>query len=128
MTIPDYCEGVPITDLGGYTGRGVPQIFSVYVVTNVQDSAYDPEKLYDKHEHVYYDVNVTLPKYLKEITLSRPYEETRSVMEDGLLVGYTFTTRCYFTIDESNEYFYTKEGKVYDKKTDTLYDKEFVYQ
>lgn len=139
ITVPDECQGYRITQLGGYVGRGVPSPFGVnvpledlvaaeeYFATNemyffdglVQQ--WDGYFLHDVDFNLYLGVNIA------EIQFVSMGIYFAVVTEDN---GDTFATayrpRFTITCDEDNHHFYSLEGKLYERGTDTLCS-EFTY-
>ncbi len=132
IVLPDYYEGIPITDLGGYIGRGYPMPFSVDVdflgadYEKYSDCYCTDEKYLHDEDLDWWDdcvihnvyLQITLPKYLKSITyVSYDVFVGEIVNGDGSVSAEIFRPICCFTIDADNRYFYSKDGKIYDKNT-----------
>lgn len=129
IRIPDEYEGIPITRLGGFTGIGVPTPFDIYLMTDVpEDSPYyglvytDPSfaDLTDPYTVEDLVFKLHLGKNIEQIDLVSSSVYYPSINEDGSI---TFLhPLVYICCAEDNPYFYSKDGKLYDKTTDTLID------
>lgn len=127
IVIPDEYEGLPITRLGGYTGRGLgcPFTFSCYQTEKNNVYIEDPSTYSFDFEYEIKEVVYTL--YMgKNLTKIVDVEMDRYYLleENGAFVFYR--PCVYIVCDEENPAFYSKDGKLYDKKTDELIT-EFVY-
>ncbi len=134
IVIEDNYKGIPITELGGYFGRGVPCPFYVLAKIKTPDvnqnfiAKYDADFIYTDNVQIHeYYVNINLPSTLKSVTYA-----TKDVFcssygnNDGEEIMDIYIVRCKIQIDDSNKYFYSIDGKLYDKNTNTLIDK-FIY-
>ncbi|MBQ8550352.1 MAG: hypothetical protein IJ426_03340 [Clostridia bacterium] len=137
ITIPDKCKGIPVTNLGGFTGKGYPHCFTVSV-----DSIYDnfndylPDSgsvpnpndpfidLYSSFEEQGKCIYVDLPfvlnigKNIKKI-YSICTSEACHINDDGTMTVYRpviSEIRC----DKRNKKFYSKDGKLYYKSSNKL--------
>ena len=134
IIIPDIYEGWTVTELGGYYGRGVPTPFYFYVMDESFDDRFDEKYstdesyIYDESLELWQDykihdtiINVTLPKNLESVTYSEKVIEVGiTEREDGTRFADIYRVKCSFMIDESNPYFYTENGKLYEKKSGEL--------
>ena len=134
IVIEDNYKGIPITELGGYFGRGVPTPFCVLAEIETPDvnrnftTNYDSDFIYSDNVQIHeYYVNIYLPLTLKSVTYTikdvvcSSYENN-----DGEEITDIYIVRCNIQIDDSNKYFYSIDSKLYDKNTNTLVDK-FIY-
>lgn len=140
IVLPDDYNGMPVTELGGYVGRGYPCPFLVeplflnedethyYVISRDEDLA---EGTTSTTEVITHNItyHVLLPKNLKELVyvhgryiyLKKSKESADTEPVEVYRILY------YFELDESNPYFYTENGKLYNKKTNELID-AFIYE
>lgn len=138
ITIPDKCKGIPVTNLGGFTGRGYPYFFGISVYSlydNSEDYLPEPEEidpsssfpledLYSSFEEQGKCIYVDLPfvlnigKNIKEIYTICTIEAYH-VNDDGTMTVYRpviSEIRC----DKRNKKFYSKDGKLYYKSSNKL--------
>jgi len=137
ISLPSEYDGIKIDKLGGYFGRGVPSPFWVEI-TNLKDlypenatffsADYNPDDIVDEtHRVVFCTVMITLPDNLKELY----YIENANLAngaeweEEGTTIRELIVTKYYFILAETNEYFYTENGRLYEKDG-TLVD-QFIY-
>lgn len=135
IELPDEYDGRPVTELGGYFGRGVPTPFCIeyrpenregqyFSTTESADGDFSWLGEYEMHD-IY--VTVSLPKHLKAVTYAcKNVLGIETTKPDGSTFTELYRVRCFFVIDESNRYFYTVDGKLYDKKTKESID-DFIY-
>ncbi len=136
ILIPDEYEGTPITRIGGYYGKGGPMPFVISVselymnapeesryhtVFSGDISKFDFPDEYNVENLVF---NLNMGKnieVIKNVTMDVYYPH---INEDGSVTFYhpVVNINC----SEENEYFYSENGKLYDKKTDELIT-EFAY-
>lgn len=142
IVIYDEYEGKQVTSLGGNYESGAPICFQIevpeyklYYVENSLESDYIQVGNYrlDNHDRIYFDgveidyeeytYHIKLPKYLNTIYYIYPSNSYAlgkvSYTEDKTIAKF-YIINYYFEIDSSNEFFYTKDGLLYDKKTNTL--------
>ncbi len=129
IVLPSVYEGHTINELGGYIGTGVPTPFSI--VFEGEDWFPDaPDEWYTTmEEYLYTDFfegyEVKVEDICFQITLPSGLERIKNLRCDDILCGevtaeklvYVLRPVYYFEIAESNEYFYTQEGRLYDKQT-----------
>jgi hypothetical protein len=137
ITIPDDCNGVPIKRIGGYYGRGVPTPFFISVadlyINAPEDSDYNSVFSGDINE---YDISeeYTIKDIVFHLNIGKNVEIIEFVVmdkyyphinEDGSIVFYhpVVNIEC----SSENNYFYSKQGKLYNKNTDKLVS-DFVYE
>lgn len=140
ITIPDEFRGAPVTALGGYIGRGVPAPFYVYF--NIEDSISEEYETFStdddcmqflvdsttKVEVLNVEFTITLPKHLKKITKTSLITVTCQKHSDGQNVLLKVFRPVYcFEISEQNEFFYTKDGKLYYRETNQLFS-DCIYE
>ncbi len=134
IVLPDTYEGVPVVALGGVFGRGMPCVFDVEIsagsfypdadryfdtLTEYLDTA--PDMIGDAYEVEEIFFTVTLPAGLQEAKRVNAYVSCAEYDNgDGTTYVKVLRPRISFSISEENGYFYTKNGKLYDKKTDEL--------
>ncbi len=133
IILPNEYNGIPITVLGGYFGRGVPTPFNV-----IFDSPHEEGKGFitwnDETDDSFKDATIhdltlslILPKNLKSIDYVEKYVHgVELTNEDGTTHAEIYRVRLCLSIDENNAYFYSEDGKLYDRKTNQLIN-EFIY-
>jgi len=140
IVLPCDYNGIAIKELGGYFGTGVPCPFGIDIdIENIYTDAdrylsVDDEDIWDETLGRWtektvedYDFIITLPKHLEDATyISACSFVAEYDKGDGIIYAKIIRPRYYFIIDESSEYFYTKEGKLYEKETGRLIT-DFIY-
>ena len=138
ITIPDNYEGMPIKRIGGYFGRGVPMPFSVSLadlyMNAPEDSIFaaifsgDINKLeiIKNENYVIEDVVFTLNigkniEIVEFVDMDKYYPH---INDDGSITFYHSVVNI--NCSDENKHFYSKDGKLYDKKTDELIS-DFAY-
>ena len=130
ITIPDEYNGFPITRVGGYYGRGVPTPFEI-PLNELHIHTTDG----DEHHIVFngptYDLasvpnNATITELVFRLHIGKNINTIEYVAMDV----YTNTDKngnttyyrpvVYITCAEDNPHFYSKDGKLYDKKADEV--------
>ncbi len=135
ITIPDEYDGVPVRRLGGYYGRGLSQPFSLSFAdlymnapeNSVYASVFSGEHLqYVEDEFSVVDIPVVLNigKNIETIYHVDMDEYYPHVNDDGSVIFYH--TTVYINCSDENQFFYSKNGKLYEKKTDKLIT-DFAY-
>ncbi len=136
IVIPDEYEGKPITQIGGYYGRGVPTPFYISVwdiyVNVPEDSEYhtlyssDIRNFDINADYTVQDIVFTLSlgkniKSIKNVYMVHYYPH---INEDNSITFYHPVVKI--NCSEDNKYFYSKDGKLYDKNTNALIE-DFAY-
>lgn len=126
IVIPDTFDGKKVTSLGGFMGRGAPTAFHI-----VLPDEYEIE--YSDERNARPDDNVPIENILFTLYLGENISEFKCVDCKNLLYckgndGNTFYIRLEFYIEcsENNPYFYSNEGRLYDRNDDSLV-KDFFY-
>ncbi|GEM_PF-2015323 len=138
VVLPDEYRGIPITELGGYMGRGYPCPFLIEPIFIEEDEEHtvfqsSVEFFEEKtgKEYLYRDIvyHVVLPKHLKEIVFVHgdAYYFVENNDEASTEPITVYRILYEFEMDEENPYFYTEDGKLYEKKTSALVD-DFLYE
>lgn len=125
ITIPDEYKNKPITRIGGYFGRGVPSPFCISLeelYMNAPDgSEYDSVfsgDIDDNYSVEELPFTLNIGKNIKTIEYIEMDMYYPHINEDG---GVTFYQAVvYVNCSEDNKYFYSKDGRLYDKKTKEL--------
>jgi len=137
ITIPDEYGGFPVTTLGGSTGTGYLCPFGISLASYVNtpkgsefDSPFSVVGDLDDYEFSE-EYNVECPVFrlvigknievIEHVEMNNYYPH---INEDGSITLYHPVV--YIICSEENEHFYSKDGKLYDKKTDELIT-EFAY-
>jgi len=135
ITIPDEYEGVPIKQIGGYHGRGVPSPFCIdlsFYLNAPKESKYDAVFGGDLDK---FDIaeDYVIEEILFELNIGENIETVEYVSmddyyphinEDGSITFYHPVVNI--TCSDDNEHFYSKDGKLYHKATDEVVS-EFAY-
>ena len=135
ITIPDEYDGVPVKRIGGFYGRGLPQPFSLSYAELYMNAPEDSEYAsVFSGEHLQYvddefsvvDIPVVLNigeniETIDYVDMNKYYPH---VNDDGSIIFYHITV--YINCSEENQFFYSKDGKLYEKKTDKLIT-DFAY-
>ena len=130
ITIPDAYEKTPITRLGGYYGRGNSTPFFIDIseiyINAPEDSVYHHSFCGDLNsfpisedntvEAVVFNLNIGKNIEVIGVVDMRVYYP--HVNEDGTVTLYHPVV--HVTCAEENKYFYSENGKLYDKKTNEL--------
>ena len=136
ITIPDEFDGKPIKRIGGTYGSGVPSPFSISVASLYMNASEDSEyggiyhgDLKDFNIAEEYRVEdvcfvLNIGKNIETIEFVDMDEYYPHINEDGSITFYHPVV--YVKCAEDNPYFYSKDGKLYDKKTDALIS-QFAY-
>lgn len=136
ITIPDDYNGIPIKRIGGYCGRGVPAPFFISLaelyMNAPEDNEYDAIFNGDINEfeiledYVIEDVvfNLNIGKNIEVIEFVVMDEYYPHINDDGSITFYHSVVNI--NCSDENKYFYSKDGKLYNKKTDELIT-DFAY-
>lgn len=142
ITIPDTYDGYKVTKLGGYVGKGCPAPFTINfgkqangsIVSGssvsednnflkvVKDAEFGVDVPYNVKE-IKFTLNIG--KYIDKIYSVHPSDYFPHCNEDGSVTYYNAV--MYVKCSDENKSFYSKDGRLYDKHTDTLVDK-FTYE
>lgn len=123
--LPSEYKGVRVEELGGYYGRGVPTPFFLeyYDNTNTNSFVTDFDEIEESDTIIEVNINIYLPKYLKKCAYVQQYVSgTRENNHNTIYIA-----RCNYYIDSENKYFYTLNGKLFNKNDNTIVDK-LIYQ
>ena len=137
IIIPDEYEGIPITRIGGYFGRGVPTPFYIDVSKVFMNAPENSDyagvygdhisrfSINDEYTIEYIPFTLKLGKNISSVEYVAMDFYYPHINEDNSITFYhpMIKIEC----SEENEYFYSKDGKLYDRKTDELVS-EFEYQ
>ena len=135
ITIPDECDGIPITQLGGATGTGFPSPFGISLQSLMnapKESEFDCVfwgNLDDFDISVEYHIEhpvfrLNIGKNIEKIDSIAMDVYFPHVNDDGSITFYRPVV--YIVCSDENKHFYSKDGKLYDKKTNRLIS-EFEY-
>lgn len=137
ITIPDDYDGVPVKRIGGCYGRGLPQPFAIsfaelymnapegsvyYNTVFTWDALQNAIK--DDYSVVVISVVLNIGENIETIDYVDMDAYYPHVNSDGSVTFYH--PAVYVNCSENNEFFYSKDGKLYEKKTDRLV-KDFEY-
>ena len=136
ITIPDDYEGVPIKQIGGYYGRGVPTPFSISLddlyLNAPEDSVYSAvfngniDEFNISEDYVVEEIifNLNIGENVENIEYVVMDQYYPHINEDGSITFYhpVVDINC----SDENEHFYSRQGKLYNKKTDELIS-DFAY-
>lgn len=119
INIPDEVDGYKVTKLGGYTGRGFPTPF--YIDFSSVGSICYHDDIPDNAEIITYHFTLNIGKNLNE--LQRVVIDRYCKIKDtDKYAEFAFTVNCH----KDNKHFYSLDGKLYNKKDNTLID-DFNY-
>ncbi len=125
ITIPDEYKNKPITRIGGYFGRGVPSPFCISLeelYMNAPDgSEYDSVfsgDIDDNYSVEELPFTLNIGKNIKTVEYIEMDMCYPHINEDGSVTFYQAVV--YVNCSEDNKYFYSKDGRLYDKKTKEL--------
>ena len=136
IIIPDDYEGMPIKRIGGYFGRGVPTPFSISLadlcMNAPKGSKYDAVFCGDISEfnipedYVVEDVvfHLHIGKNIDTIEFVVMDEYYPHMNDDGSITFYHPVVNIICS--DENRHFYSKDGKLYHKKTDEFLS-DFAY-
>lgn len=136
ITIPVDYNGIPIKRIGGYSGTGFPapfsiSLFTLYVNASEESEYYgtfvgDAVKCGSSEEYTVEDVVFTLNigKNIEVIEYVEMDAYYPHINDDGSITFYHAVVNI--TCSDENEHFYSKDGKLYDKKTNELIS-DFAY-
>ena len=141
IVLPSKYNNIVIKELGGYFGRGVPTPFGIDILINPPlsyEEMYTTKEEYiyqsdlnwwDDYEVTTYKYYITLPSKLEKVTYTACKEifVVTTKEEDNSIFAHIYRPVYHFFIEEENPYFYTEEGKLYNKKTNQLLE-EFLYE
>lgn len=121
VDIPNEVDGYRVTQLGGYIGRGVPMSFYIdFSDLNYESSSSLPD-------------NVQLSVLEFTINIGKNIKRINRIADNGNMYYYSPDTETYYQVaytvncSEENKYFYSKNGKLYNKKDDTLVNKFYYF-
>lgn len=133
ITVPDEYDGMKITGLGGYFGRGVPTPFSICRVIESEgdyESSYGcdlefainlPAPEGGSKQYFTYEYVLVLGKNIKTVYAGMGADARET--EDSVSFHIPYV---YVEIDQENKYFYAKDGVLYERSTDEKVD-GFIY-
>lgn len=136
IVIPDYYNGVPIRELGGYLGRGYPMEFVIEYRADspIDELAKEATQQYvcsfsdvaqegiTVDEVIYDDFELYLGRKIRNIDAWEGYV-VLSEFADGRTVAYC--KRFEVTVDEKNWNYYSEDGVLYNKGGAAV--KSFIY-
>ena len=136
ITIPDHYEGIPIKRIGGYFGRGVPTPF-VISVAGLYMNAPDKSKfdsVYNGDIHSFeIEEKYTVEKLKFTLNIGKNVNTIANVSMDSYYphINSDGSITFYYPVvnincSDKNKHFYSKDGKLYDKKTNELIS-DFAY-
>lgn len=123
ITIPDEWEGIPVIQIGGYCGRGLPTPFKIYMPKSHFNGevvySYSPEKCKISEPYTIEEIPFTLNlggNISKIENVKDSYYPFTN--EDGSITFYHPTV--YIQCSELNKTFYSQDGKLYYKSNNKL--------
>ncbi len=120
FTVPDEYQGIKINSLGGSVGKGAPVLFSVTVPESLHPevvSRTESEACVGavNKDTITYTFTVKLGKNIRNFEMFT-YKEY--FMDENDNVIYIVETK--YECSEDNEYAYSKDGELYNKRNDQL--------
>lgn len=134
IAIPDYWEGIPVTTFGGYLGKGLPTPFIIDlsdIYMNTEDNmVWSFDSINSKSVGTDYEIKelefvLKIGEHISEIRNVEMDYYYPHINDDGSITFYHPVVRIECA--ENNKHFYSKDGKLYDKKTDELIE-DFAYK
>lgn len=127
LTVPDEFDGIKITELGGYYGRGYPCPFSVWLPADWGD--WSGDNIQDDTEYETLVFSVHLGKNIEKLCYVDGKCFCGVTLENGdeYIYDALYKIAYRFTVDGENEVFYASEGKLYYRENNELVD-EFFYE
>ena len=136
IVVPEEYNGIPITAFGGYSGRGYPSSFAIIFNDEAKEmlcpgatqwGAYSGIHTLENYELNYLDFNIHISKNIETIeSLSLGGYIVAECESEEATAYVVYVLRCYVTCDENNEFFYAKDGKLYNKNNDVVVD-DIIY-
>ena len=133
ITVPDEYNGIPVTTLGGYIGRGYPCPFFFSVILPEEYNSYiDRQKTFSTADPVFDEAGDGWKTVLIEVCFGkniRTVQRVNNTVYSGICIDgedgsekmdILYKAVPYFTVSEENKFFYAVDGKLYDKKTGEL--------
>lgn len=127
ITVPDEYNGIPITRLGGYFGRGVPSPFTISLAEKYMNakeasdysgvfggdiSEYEIKDEYSV-ENIKFVLNIGKNiKSIEKVVMDNYYPH---INEDNSITFYHPVVEI--NCSEDNKYFFSKDSRLYDKKS-----------
>lgn len=118
IVIPESYGDYPVVELGGYVGKGGPSLFDIEVKGVRSNARVSPSYGYfgkvsgKKVDLIYHDVTLNLGANIREIQA----DQYGLYVETGGERGEVHVVRVYVNCDPANRYFYSENGRLYDKK------------
>ena len=134
--VPDEYDGIKITELGGYIGRGYPCFFGITFDSDLWDkldldftagdNVWSDKKSDEEYETLLFTVR--LGKNIEKLTNveGKVYFGSGDRTE-GDPADIRYKIAYFFEVDEENPVFYSKDGKLYARSGDSLIE-EFFYE
>ncbi|MGN0814977.1 MAG: hypothetical protein ACI4MH_07080 [Candidatus Coproplasma sp.] len=129
LVIPDEFNGVPVTRLGGYTGRGCPCPFGIWLPEaysndsdcDLSDDFFDNQETVDNwfpdgYEIIEITFTVVLGKNVQSLYYSNGDNYYRQFTTEGQPTKLYKAVFCY-SCSEDNPKFYSQDGVLYEKST-----------
>lgn len=139
IVLPESYEGVKVTGLGGYTGRGVPSPFVIEFSDELKEKYRSDAKMWARANcTVSISAEQSTVRYLDfNLHISKNIEVLEYLLAGGIIVAKyevdgeimydIYVITCYVTCDENNRTFYAKDGKLYYRSGDKLVE-DIVYR
>lgn len=132
ITVPDKYDGIPIKRIGGYYGKGVPTPFSISLadiyMNAPEGSEYDCvfsgdiDDLAHGENYIVEDIvfHLNIGKHVEEIQYVDMDNYYPHINDDNSITFYRPVVSV--TCSEKNKFFYSDNGKLYNKSNDELID------
>lgn len=124
INIPDYIDGYKVKYLGGYLGRGAPDPFCVNIPWSISE-IYSEECIHVLEEtnvktlHFILNIGANVAQ-MKRVNMRDYYH----LEEPDVFLRVAVTVNC----SSENKWFYSMDGKLYNKADDTLIEDFFYYE
>ena len=137
IVLPESYNGVKITGLGGYTGRGVPAPFRIEPNEKAREILC-PNATDWMYAHGRITIEIANVQYLRfKLHISKQIAEIENLSAGGFIIAeyqengetkeIVYILTCYVTCDEGNNTFYSKDGKLYNRQDNSLVE-DIVYE
>ena len=140
ITLPDSYDGAIINEIGGAQEYGNTKYLDIFIfkmsklvgkniIESNVSSEYDDKAKNIVYDINYYDLNLCVGKNIEKINSSFTLNQTYKIFDEetSTLTIHVYQPRVYVDVSSDNKYFYSKDGKVYRKRDNSLITKFFYY-
>ena len=136
ITIPDEYNGMPIKRIGGYYGRGVPTPFAISLSSDDYMNAPEGSKydaVFSNIESFDISEDYTVKEIVFTLNIGKNIDTVEFVDGDSYFPHINddesitfYHPVVWINCSEENKFFYSKDGKLYNKSTNSLIS-DFAY-